>query len=129
MSSWLNLMVVAVGGAIGSLMRYWVTLAAASVPGGSTMLGTTIVNVLGCAAIGALAEYSLITENFSPRSTLALRVGFLGAFTTFSTFAAESTLLAGQQRLGAAFFYVAANLLFGWGALMLAAIWVKGWST
>ncbi|TWU17566.1 putative fluoride ion transporter CrcB [Novipirellula galeiformis] len=127
MSSWLNLAVVAAGGAVGSIARYGITLGMMSIPGGSSMLGTTTANVVGCAAIGALAEYSLLSETFSPRIVLGLRVGFLGALTTFSTFAAESMLLAGEQRWPVAVFYVAANLFLGWGALWLAATLVKGW--
>ncbi|WP_442508189.1 fluoride efflux transporter FluC [Novipirellula sp. SH528] len=127
MSSWLNLAVVAMGGAIGSIARYGITLGMTSVPGGSSMLGTTTANVLGCAAMGALAEFSLLNEHFSPRVLLGLRVGFLGALTTFSTFTAESMLLAGEQRWLTAVFYVAANLFLGWGALLLMANLVKGW--
>ncbi|GAA4468550.1 MULTISPECIES: fluoride efflux transporter FluC [Novipirellula] len=127
MSSWLNLAVVAVGGAVGSIARYGITLAMTSIPGGSSMIGTTVANVAGCAAMGALAEYSLLNDHFPPRLLLGLRVGFLGALTTFSTFAAESMLLAGEQRWPAAVFYVAANLFLGWAALFLMANLVKGW--
>ncbi|MFG0261938.1 MAG: fluoride efflux transporter FluC, partial [Novipirellula sp. JB048] len=74
-----------------------------------------------------LAEFCLHSDAFSPRTLLAMRVGFLGALTTFSAFAAESMLLAEAQRWPAAVFYVAANLFLGWGALWLAATLVKGW--
>lgn len=57
---------------------------------------------------------------------LAIQVGFLGGLTTFSTFAAESASLAGGGRMPMASFYVAANLLFGWAALVTAATIVKG---
>lgn len=128
MSVWLNMAVIALGGAVGAVCRYLITVAAVAVPGGSTMWGTTIANLLGCAAIGALSEYSLLDESMSDRALLAVRVGFLGSLTTFSTFAAESTALVAEDRLGAGI-YVGANLLLGWTCLLVSAAIVKGWMT
>lgn len=127
MSNWLNLGAIAAGGAFGAVLRYLITLCAVVTPGGSTMWGTTIANVLGCAAIGALSEYSLVEEAMSDRAKLAIRVGFLGSLTTFSTFAAESAALAGTGRWAGSGIYVGANMLLGWAALLLAAALVKGW--
>ena len=135
MTSWLNLAAIGLGGAIGSIVRYLVTVAAAAVPGGSTLWGTTLVNVVGCAALGALAEYVRMTQDgliesaISARTSLAIRFGFLGALTTFSTFAAESILLAETGRWLAAGIYVAANFLIGLIALVAAAMLVKGYMT
>lgn len=127
MTTWLNLLAVAIGGGLGSVCRYLLTLAAAALPGGSSMLGTTIANVVGCAAIGALLAYGAVDDNLSERSALAIRVGFLGGLTTFSTFAAESAGLAGEGRLLGSGLYVAANLFVGWMVLVFASSLVKGW--
>lgn len=127
MTSWLNLVAIGIGGATGSLCRYGLTLAAAAAPGGSTMLGTTIANVLGCILLGAISALAPADSESMERLTLALRVGFLGSLTTFSTFAAESTTLAGGGRWGASAAYVLANLLLGWCALLLAGGLVRGW--
>ena len=127
MTSWFNLAAIAIGGAAGSLCRYGVTLAAAAVPGGSNMLGTTIANVLGCALLGALSALGPHDSESIERLTLALRVGFLGSLTTFSTFAAESSTLAGGGRWGASATYVLANLVIGWLVLILAGNLVRGW--
>ncbi len=126
MTTWFNLFAVAGGGALGSVARYLVTVGSASIPGGSTMLGTTIVNVLGCAAIGAFSQYTLADGLVSERLRLAIQVGFLGGLTTFSTFAAESSGMASSGRVPMASLYVAANLMLGWAALMIAATAVKG---
>ena len=127
MSSCFNLAAIAFAGALGSLSRYGLTLAASAVPGGSTLWGTTIANVLGCALLGvltALGEAEMVSQG---RLMLALRVGFLGSLTTFSTFAAESSTLAQEGRWGASSAYVLANLVIGWLVLMIASGVVKGW--
>lgn len=126
MTSWFNLLAVAGGGAIGSVARYLIAIAAAALPGGSTMLGTTIANVLGCAALGAFLQYSLTDGVASERLRLAIQVGFLGGLTTFSTFAAESTGLVIGGRWSLAGLYVGANLILGWAALVIAGGLVKG---
>ena len=126
MTTWLNLMSVAAGGAAGSMARYLITVGSASVPGGSTMLGTTLANVMGCAAIGALAELILV-GHVSERTQLAVQTGFLGGLTTFSSFALESAVLADTGRWSISGLYVLANLCLGWVALVTAAAVVKGW--
>ncbi|QDV62691.1 fluoride efflux transporter FluC [Crateriforma conspicua] len=127
MTTWMNLGAIAAGGAVGATCRYLVTVAAMAVPGGSSLWGTTIVNVLGCGLLGGLAEFSLIHGNLPPAIALALRVGFLGSLTTFSTFAAESAATAGEGRLGVASVYVLTNLLVGWAVLLGSASMVRGW--
>lgn len=129
MTTWLNLLTVATGGAVGSVCRYLITVASIAIPGGSTLLGTTLVNVVGCAAIGGFAEVVLVTNSVSERTQLLIRVGFLGGLTTFSTFAGESAALADEGRWFACGLYVAVNLLLGWAALVLTAMLVKGWLT
>jgi len=129
MTTWLNLLAVATGGAVGSVCRYLITVASIAIPGGSTLLGTTLVNVVGCAAIGGFAEVVLVTNSVSERTQLLIRVGFLGGLTTFSTFAGESAALADEGRWFACGLYVAVNLLLGWAALVLTAMLVKGWLT
>ncbi len=127
MVSWLNLLSIGTAGAIGSLCRYGVTLAAVAVPGGSTAYGTLIANVLGCAFLGALTALGPADSEAGQRLMLAIRVGFLGSLTTFSTFAGESADLAGMGRWGVSSLYVLANLVFGWLALLLSGHLVRGW--
>ena len=127
MTTWLNLTMVAIGGAVGSVARYLIMLGSAALPWGSTMLGTTTSNVLGCAAIGAFSEYVIASEHLAPPTQLAVRVGMLGGLTTFSTFAFESAALAEGGRWGLSGFYVLANLFLGWIALLIATSLVRGW--
>ena len=90
----MNALLVAVGGAAGSVLRYWMSgVAQRSVPAGTWSvfpLGTLAVNVLGCLIVGALAELGERRGPLSPEARSLLMVGFLGGFTTFSAFANET---------------------------------------
>jgi len=86
---------VAVGGAAGSVLRYWMSgVAQRSVPETGTWsvfpLGTLAVNILGCLLAGAIAEIGDRRGPLSPEARSLLMIGFLGGFTTFSAFANET---------------------------------------
>ena len=103
---------VALGGAAGSVARYSVGVWAARLFGASLPWGTLIVNVLGGLAMGALAA------RLGPAQEtlrLALGVGVLGGFTTFSAFSLETVRLIEQGPATAAL-YVAASLILSVGA-------------
>ncbi len=127
MSTWFNLAAIALGGAAGSVCRYGLTVAAAAIPMGTTMLGTTVANVAGCAILGGLTALGEFESDFSQRILLALRVGFLGSLTTFSTFVAESSVLADNGRWWGMGSYLMANLALGWLVLVLASSLVREW--
>lgn len=133
MTSWYNFVAVAGGGAVGSVCRYGISVAATAIPGGSSYLGTTTANVLGCALMGGLISYLDIQSqgqgSFPEPLRLALQVGFLGGLTTYSAFAAEKAMLIGGGRFGAGSLYIAANILLGWLVLILAAEGVRAWMT
>lgn len=112
MSSYLTPLLVALGGALGALTRYTVTLAAASFLGSSFPYGTLIVNGAGSFLIGLLA--CCFTQHFpSPLASAFLVTGFLGGLTTFSSMMNEimQFFLAGQLLEGCA--YLLSQLLIG----------------
>ena len=114
-----NILLVALGGAIGSVCRYLLSgMNAASWP-----WGTFVVNILGSLIIGLLV--GLISKGvFSPEMKLLLVTGFCGGFTTFSTFANESfgMMKAGDVLMTA--IYIGASIVVGilavWGGLALS---------
>jgi CrcB protein len=108
------LLLVALGGAAGSVLRYLVSVLAVSVLGAAFPWGTLAVNILGSAAIGVAAGTGL---EGSPR--LLLVTGFLGGFTTFSAFSLETGVLLERSPALAAL-YVAVSVALGLAAFALA---------
>jgi len=90
---------IAVGGAIGALMRYWMSTWVYTKLGSDFPYGTLAVNVLGSLVMGIL--YVLLVErlDFDPVWRAALLVGLLGAFTTFSAFSIETLNLLEDREM------------------------------
>jgi fluoride exporter len=110
----MQVLLVALGGAVGSVARYSVGLAVARWFGLAFPWGTLTVNIVGSLAIGLLAARFPANESMR----LLLGVGLLGGFTTFSAFSLETVRLIEHQP-GLAMLYVAASLLLGVGACWL----------
>jgi|CXWL01.1.fsa_nt_gi CrcB protein len=111
----MNLLLVALGGAVGSAARYGVGVAATRWLGHGLPWGTLIVNVVGGVAMGLLAAR---TDPAHEPMRLLFGVGLLGGFTTFSAFSIETVRLL-EQRPDQAFLYVAASLLLSVGGCWL----------
>lgn len=79
---------------------------------------TLSINVVGSFLLAFLLAGPL-AQRWSSTATLAVTVGFLGAFTTFSTFGYETVVLTRDDRLSAAAAYVAASMVLGLGAAAL----------
>ncbi|MEM7080343.1 MAG: fluoride efflux transporter CrcB [Pseudomonadota bacterium] len=103
-----TLLLVAIGGAGGALMRFGLGLLA------SNLLfpwGTLIINIAGCLAIGLCWSAFAHTEWFAAWGRALIVVGLLGGFTTFSAFSLETLQLVQNARLAAAASYVVASVL------------------
>ena len=112
------MMAVALGGAVGALARYAITHLTTQRLATPFPVGTLAANVLGCLAIGfCYVWFEHRIENEALR--LGLRVGLIGALTTFSTYAIETIDLAHQKQYA----FAAANLV-GSVVLGLGAAWL-----
>lgn len=113
-----NIIIVGLGGFIGSVLRYMVSGWIQTLSGRPFFpYGTLGVNVLGCLLIGLLGGWAENAELFSPSVRLFLLLGLLGGFTTFSTFGYETVALLRDRELAAAFGYVGLHLLGGFAAV------------
>lgn len=118
----LKLMLVFLGGGLGSVARFGVgQLVARYTPTDLEPkhwldlfpLATMLVNVLGCAIIGAAWSWAISREQQSSPAMIFLVVGILGGFTTFSSFGWETIELIQNQRTGMAAVYILLSLLLG----------------
>ncbi len=89
----LSIAAIAVGGGCGSVARFLVAKEMGRLLGSFLPYGTLVVNVLGSLALGWLATVFLDRPEINVALRLGIAVGFLGAFTTFSTFSFESVQL------------------------------------
>ncbi len=90
----MQMLVVGAGGFLGSIMRYVISgLSYRFIPHASFPYGTLVVNVLGCFFIGLVSGLAESRQIFSPNFRLFVMLGFLGGFTTFSTFGYETYAL------------------------------------
>lgn len=117
-----TLIAIALGGAVGSLARHWLTVYCESAFGADFPYGIFIANIVGSFAIGVcfvmLLERALLGEFWR---TL-LMIGFLGAFTTFSTFSLHSIGLLQDGRLLAAGVYTLGSVCLSIGGAWLGIV-------
>lgn len=115
---------VAVGGSLGAVSRYWVSNTTYQWLGQSFPYGTLAVNVLGSLVMGFLSVLLVHRFQVSEELRIGLLAGFLGSFTTFSSFAMDSLHLAGNQALIKALLYILLSVVFciigAWAGLVTA---------
>ena len=97
-------LLIALGGALGSVSRAWVSAASARHLGAHLPWGTIIINVLGSAVIGIVAATALSSSRsiYNTETRIFLMVGFCGGFTTFSSFSLQTFELLREGRATAA---------------------------
>lgn len=93
-----RLLLIAVGGAVGSVLRYVGAAGCQRLTGGTFPVGTLMVNVVGCFFIGLLWALFAGPVRISEEWRLAMILGLLGGFTTFSSYAWETMMMAGDGR-------------------------------
>lgn len=87
----IQVLLIAIGGAIGAALRYAVGRVASKTTGSSAALtGTLFSNLIGCFFVGIVLAWTVNNTTLSQEVILFLTVGILGSLTTFSTFALES---------------------------------------
>ncbi len=98
----MNLLLVAIGGALGSVARSVLSTFVLRLSGSLFPVGTFVVNAIGCLVFGLIAGVSEQRLQLAPATRAFLLVGVLGGFTTFSSYAFESFSLARDSQFAAA---------------------------
>lgn len=109
----INILYVAVGGAVGAVLRYGISGLSKVVLVGRFPLGTLAVNLLGCLLIGLLTPLMLNERLVRPEYRLLVLVGILGGLTTFSTFGYETFELLNDGQWARAGWNIALNNVLG----------------
>lgn len=109
----LQCLTVGAAGFVGAVVRYGLNLAAAAVVPSRPYLGTLVINLTGSFALGYFL--SAFGERFGPThpARLAVAVGFLGAYTTFSTFTFEADGMLRRGEVGTFAAYVGGSVVLG----------------
>ena len=115
------LLLIAVGAALGANARYLVGVWAGSRLGADFPYGTFIVNIAGSFVLGFLLTLGTERLQLSPETRLLLAVGFLGSFTTFSSYAVESMNLWRDAGFWRGLVNIVGNNLVGLFAVVLGA--------
>jgi fluoride exporter len=113
-----QLILVAVGGALGSVGRYALSTAVQRFSSPFFPYGTFVVNVLGCLVFGIIMGAARERFVLGPSERTFLLIGILGGFTTFSTFSYETFALLQDGEFARAFANAAGQLICG-----LVALW------
>jgi len=117
---------IALGGALGSIARYWVGSTVANRMGTKFPYGTFVINMTACVVIGFSLTFLAKRADLSSAWRFLVPVGFVGAYSTFSTYEWEtlSTMRTGAFSLAA--LYAVSSLILGlaavWGGAALAEI-------
>jgi CrcB protein len=115
-----KVLLVGTGGFAGAVLRYWVSGYVQQIARNTVFpFGTFAVNVLGCFIIGLLSQLAEDFGVFTTETRLLVFTGFLGGFTTFSTFGNETMNLFRDGQNLSAFGNLAIHFVLGLGAVWL----------
>ena len=122
---WSKILLLGIGGFIGSNLRYWISIWSMSYFGTYMPYGTLVVNGIGSFVLGFLAMYGTEVINLDPGVRLFLGIGMMGALTTFSTFSFETFELIKESNYFLALLNIGLNIGVGLCAVWLGVIIAK----
>lgn len=123
-----NPIAISLGAIAGALSRYYLTLWFSDRFGVSFPYGTFFINISGCFAMGFFATFALDKVGIiSPEVRLLVATGFLGAYTTFSTYGLDTIALLRNSTMLTATFYWAGSAILGIISVQLGVILARLW--
>jgi len=116
-----DVLAVGAGGAAGALLRWLLSRVLPGLARGGFPWGTLLINLTGAWSLSWISAVGPRRLHLRKRELLALRVGVIGGYTTFSTFAVETIRLLAANNTGAAFLYLAASITGGIACSLLGS--------
>ena len=113
---------IALGGGLGSLARYWISTAIADRVNSGFYFGTFVVNITACLLLGFSLTVLEKRTAVNPALLYLFPIGFVGAYSTFSTFEWETFQALHMGEVALAATYAATSLLVGLGALWVGVL-------
>lgn len=118
-------LLIALGGALGSIARYWVGSTIGSRMGSRFPYGTLVVNLTACIIIGFSLTYLGKRVELSPAWRYLIPIGFIGAYSTFSTYEWETLTTLRSGAFALAGLYAVGSLLLGLAATWLGMVFAE----
>jgi CrcB protein len=118
-------LLIALGGALGSVARYWVGSTVAGRMGMRFPYGTLVVNITACLVIGFTLTFLGERADINPAWRFLIPVGFIGAYSTFSTYEWETLATMRSGAFAMAAVYAVGSLILGLGATWAGAAIAK----
>ena len=115
----LKYVLVGVGGCLGSILRFWVGSYIGSRMGTRFPYGTLVINITGSFLIGLVFALLTTRTHWSSNWRYLIPIGFIGGYTTFSSFEYETLRTIQDGQIGLGFLYVALSVVVGF-----VAVWV-----
>lgn len=122
MDTFTRYLAVAAGGAVGAMLRYYLTLSGLSRAAQPFPSATFVINITGSFLVGLFLTLAAERLTINPHLRLGVAVGFVGAYTTFSTFEYETARLVEGRDYIYAFLYVVLSFAIGFGAVWAGII-------
>jgi CrcB protein len=115
----MDLLIIGFTGALGAILRYQFYVVEKNLPPHLFPYGTLIINLSGCFLGGLILGFSDTLQPSQKHLIALVTIGFVGSFTTFSTFGGETLNLVQSHQLGLAGLNVLLNVSFGMGLIWL----------
>jgi fluoride exporter len=123
-------LLVAAGGALGSVARYWIGSTISGRMGTRFPYGTLVINLTACLIVGFTLTYFERVADLNPAWRFLVPIGFIGAYSTFSTYEWETLATLRSGAFFLATLYAAGSLVLGlvatWCGTALAALLERG---
>jgi fluoride exporter len=118
----LKYLMVGIGGCLGSILRFWLGSYIGNKMGTRFPYGTFVINVTGSFLIGLVFALFTVKTQWSPNWRYLIPIGFIGGYTTFSSFEFETLRTMQDGQIGLGLLYVAASVVVGfvavWGGMV-----------